>query len=146
MAVSWPGVHTYHYAVDLSPRLTTHCPLLPLLSTLARFFCGSICRQDTRRRCLFWASCIITLHNVLFGQYVYLATEQAETYLKICVLIYHLTYICPSLFDCKVNTFFFIFVNCETLNLKYPPYYSPCVHYRAIAYIHRGPVSTAWAT
>ena len=97
MAVSWPGVHTYHYAVDLSPRLTTHCPLLPLLSTLARFFCGSICRQDTRRRCLFWASCIITLHNVLFGQYVYLATEQAETYLKTCVLVYHLTYICPSL-------------------------------------------------
>ena len=51
-----------------------------------------------------------TLHNVYIGQYVYLATEQAETYLKICVLIYHLTYICPSLFDCEVNTFFFIFV------------------------------------
>ena len=55
---------------------------------------------------LYW----MPLHNVLFGQYVYLATEQAETYLKICVLVYHLTYICPSLFDCKVNTFFFIFV------------------------------------
>ena len=56
---------------------------------------------------LYW----MPLHNVLFGQYVYLATEQAETYLKICVLIYHLTYICPSLFDCEVNTFFFfIFV------------------------------------
>ena len=41
------------------------------------------------------------LHNV------YLPTEQAETYLKICVLIYHLTFICPSLFDCEVNTFFF---------------------------------------
>ena len=34
-----------------------------------------------------------------------------DIYLKICVLIYHLTYICPSLFDCEVNTFFFIFVN-----------------------------------
>ena len=56
---------------------------------------------------LYW----MPLHNVLFGQYVYLATEQAETYLKICVLIYHLTYICPSLFDCEVNTFFLIFVN-----------------------------------
>ena len=64
------------------------------------------------------------MHNVLFGQYVYLATEQAETYLKICVLIYHLTYICPSLFDCEVNTFFFV---CEfqTLNLQFPPHYSP---------------------
>ena len=50
---------------------------------------------------LYW----MPLHNVLFGQYVYLATEQAETYLKICVLIYHLTYICPSLFDCEVNIF-----------------------------------------
>ena len=29
------------------------------------------------------------LHNVLFGQYVFLPTEQAETYLKIYVLIYH---------------------------------------------------------
>ena len=34
-----------------------------------------------------------TLHNVLFGQYVYLTTEQAETYFKICFLICHLTYI-----------------------------------------------------
>ena len=49
---------------------------------------------------------ICTLHNVLFVQYVYLATEQAETYLKNSVLIYHLIYICPSLFDCEVNIFF----------------------------------------
>ena len=34
-----------------------------------------------------------TLHNVYIGQYVYLATEQAETYFKICFLICHLTYI-----------------------------------------------------
>ena len=27
------------------------------------------------------------MHNVLFGQYVLLPTEQAETYLKICVFI-----------------------------------------------------------
>ena len=33
------------------------------------------------------------VHNVLFEQYVYLATEQAETYFKICFLICHLTYI-----------------------------------------------------
>ena len=43
------------------------------------------------------------LHNVLFGQYVFLPTEQAETYLKIYVLIYHSTYICPSLFGWKEN-------------------------------------------
>ena len=28
------------------------------------------------------------VHNVLFAQYVFLPTEQAETYLKIYVLIY----------------------------------------------------------
>ena len=35
----------------------------------------------------------VPLHNVLFGQYVFLPTKQAETYLKIYVLMYHLTYI-----------------------------------------------------
>ena len=30
-----------------------------------------------------------SVHNVLFGQYVFLPTEQADTYLKIYVLIYH---------------------------------------------------------
>ena len=47
-----------------------------------------------------------SLHNVLFGQYVFLPTEQAETYLKIYVLIYHSTYICPSLFGWKENLIF----------------------------------------
>ena len=39
------------------------------------------------------------------GEYVFLPTEQAdtETYLKIYVLINHLTYIRPSLFSCKEN-------------------------------------------
>ena len=36
---------------------------------------------------------------------VFLSTEQAETYLKIYVLIYHSTYICPSLFSWKENFF-----------------------------------------
>ena len=36
-------------------------------------------------------SVCVALHNVLFGQYVFLPTEQAETYLKIYVLIYHST-------------------------------------------------------
>ena len=30
-----------------------------------------------------------TVHNVLFAQYVFLPTEQADTYLEIYVLIYH---------------------------------------------------------
>ena len=50
------------------------------------------------------------MHNVLFVQYVFLPTEQTETYFKICILTYDLTYICPGLFDWKENTFFFIFV------------------------------------
>ena len=36
----------------------------------------------------------MTLHNVLFVQYIYLATE-AQTYRKSCSLIYLVTYICP---------------------------------------------------
>ena len=43
------------------------------------------------------------LHNVHFGYYVYLPTEQAETYLKSCVLINYSTYICLCLFGWKVN-------------------------------------------
>ena len=43
------------------------------------------------------------MHNVLFVQYVFLPTKQAETYLKIYVLIYNLTYICTSLFDWREN-------------------------------------------
>ena len=44
-----------------------------------------------------------TLHNVHFGKYVYLPTEQAETHLKSCVLINYSTYICLCLFGWKVN-------------------------------------------
>ena len=43
------------------------------------------------------------MHNVLFVQYVFLPTKQAETYSKIYVLMYHLTYICTSLFDWREN-------------------------------------------
>ena len=46
------------------------------------------------------------MHNVLFVQYVFLSTEQAETYLEIYVEIYHSKYICPSLFDWKENLIF----------------------------------------
>ena len=57
------------------------------------------------RKCINRILCL-ALHNVLFVQYVFLPTEQAETYLKIYVLIYHLTYICPSLFGWKENLIF----------------------------------------
>ena len=48
---------------------------------------------------------ILILMNVLFVHFVFFPIEQAdtETYLNIYVLIYHLTYICPSLFGCKEN-------------------------------------------
>ena len=46
------------------------------------------------------------LHTVQIGWYIFLLTEQAETYLEICVLIYHSTYICPSLFGWKENLIF----------------------------------------
>ena len=36
---------------------------------------------------------VLAVHNVYFVQYVFLLTEQAETHIEICVLIYHLTYI-----------------------------------------------------
>ena len=50
------------------------------------------------------------LHNALFVQYLLLATEQVGSYFKSCVLLYHLTYIYPSLFGCEQNTFVNIFV------------------------------------
>ena len=53
---------------------------------------------------------LVTVHNVLSGQFEFLATEQTETYLKISVLISHSTYICPSLFDCEENMKKMIFV------------------------------------
>ena len=41
------------------------------------------------------------LHSVLFVQYVFIQTEQAETYPKIYVSIDNSTFFCPSLFGWK---------------------------------------------
>ena len=54
------------------------------------------------------------MHNVHFVKYVFLPTEQAETYLKKCVLINYSTYICLGLFGWKENMIFK-----ETLNLGF---------------------------
>ena len=35
---------------------------------------------------------LLTLHNVHIVQFEFLAIEQTETYLKDCVVIYHLTF------------------------------------------------------
>ena len=51
------------------------------------------------------------VHNVYIVQYVFLPTEQSETYFKNFILTYDLTYICPGSFDWKENTFCFQF--CE---------------------------------
>ena len=53
------------------------------------------------------------MHNVHFGYYVFLPTEQAETYLKRCVLINYSTYICLCLFGWKENM-----INEETVSSK----------------------------
>ena len=43
------------------------------------------------------------VHNVLFVQYLLLATEQVGSYFKSCILLYHLTYIYPNSFGCEQN-------------------------------------------
>ena len=67
----------------------------------------------------------ISVHNVLFVQYVFLPTEQTETYFKICILTYDLTYICPGLFDWKENTFFFIFVKSNSKSGRFSSFLMP---------------------
>ena len=67
----------------------------------------------------------LTLHNVLFVQYIFLTTEQPQTYLKICVWVSHLTYICPILFECEEHDFFLHFCDFQTLNPWFPPKYVP---------------------
>ena len=66
-----------------------------------------------------------SLHNVLFVQYIYLATEQAQTYRKSCSLIYLLTYICPSAFDCEVNAIFMIFVKSNSKSRRFSSFLMP---------------------
>ena len=56
---------------------------------------------------------LAAVHNVHFGYYVFLPTEQAETYLKSCVLINYSTYICLCLFGWKENM-----INEETVSSK----------------------------
>ena len=52
-----------------------------------------------------------TMHNVQMVQYLLLSTEQAGTYLQSSLVWHHLTYINPSLFDCKQNMENSIFVS-----------------------------------
>ena len=68
---------------------------------------------------------VLTLHNVLFVQYIYLATEQAQTYRKSCSLIYLVTYICPSAFDCEENAFFRIFVKSNSKSGRFSSFLMP---------------------
>ena len=68
---------------------------------------------------------LVTLHNVYIVQYVFLPTEPSETYFKIFVLTYDLTYICPCLFDWKENTFFFIFVKSNFKSGRFSSFLMP---------------------
>ena len=66
-----------------------------------------------------------SLHNVYIVQYVFLPTEQSETYFKNFILTYDLTYICPGLFDWKENTFFFIFVKSNSKSGRFSSFLMP---------------------
>ena len=65
------------------------------------------------------------VHNVYIVQYVFLPTEQSETYFKNFILTYDLTYICPGLFDWKENTFFFIFVKSNSKSGRFSSFLMP---------------------
>ena len=65
------------------------------------------------------------MHNVYIVQYVFLPTEQCETYFKNFILTYDSTYICPGLFDWKENTFFFIFVKSNSKSGRFSSFLMP---------------------
>ena len=45
---------------------------------------------------------VLALHNAHIVEYLYLATEQAGTYLQSPLVLHHLTYIDPTLFGCEI--------------------------------------------
>jgi len=71
-----------------------------------------------------------TLHNVYFVQYICRATEQAKTYLRIWVLVSHVTYICPCLFECAKNTLLHIFVIFKLKIRLYNNSCNCCMHFK----------------
>ena len=66
----------------------------------------NILTDDSGRIILFDA-----VHNVQIVQYLLLSTEQAGTYLQSSLVWHQLTYVNPSLFDCKQNMENSIFVS-----------------------------------
>ena len=66
------------------------------------------------------------VHNVQFVQYMH-ATEQAQTYLKIWVLVSQWTYICPNLFKRGQNNFFLTFLCFPNSRSGISPEICPCV-------------------
>ena len=46
---------------------------------------------------------LMPMHNVHILHFLYLATEQAGTFLQSPLVWHHLTYINPRLFSCKIN-------------------------------------------
>merc|ERR1712004_207845 len=86
----------YHILCHIVKHCATLCHIVPHCTTLYHIVphCTTLCHI---------VPYCTTLHNVHFGYYVYLPTEQADTYLKSCVLINYSTYICLCLFGWKVN-------------------------------------------
>ena len=85
------GMHHHHHHQK-------HCPI----TTCYIITTTTSMHQDFQ----FFSIWFSPLHNVYIVQYVFLPTEQSETYFKNFILTYDLTYICPGLFDWKENTFF----------------------------------------
>ena len=94
--------------IDSSGTITAYsCPTFTKLSFITRGLSTTATNTVTAVRigavAVRGIKVTSTLHNVHFGYYVFLPTEQAETYLKSCVLINYSTYICLCLFGWKVN-------------------------------------------
>ena len=66
---------------------------------------------------------VLAVHNVYFVQYVFLLTEQAETHIEICVLIYHLTNIFSQVVPLEGKRDFWGKGDFQTLNVQFPGYF-----------------------
>ena len=76
---------------------------------------------------IYFSSAWVSLHCkrcTLFSIF-FCTTEQAQTYLKIWVLVSQWTYICRSLLKCAENTFFLHFCDFQTLDTWFPLKYAP---------------------
>ena len=105
-----------------SKKVIIEPQLLRFDSTCYQILCEScvelIVRQhlystllDSQGHFQFFHSASLPLHNVLFVQYLFLATERGGTWPHTSQLWYHSTYFNPNSFGCEENTFMNVFVS-----------------------------------